>query len=121
MKGRLGRHYEIDTGGIRLPALALLAGGAVLGTVGHTLGAPCPSIVLVGIPCPFCGLTTALRNVMTGRLATAFTAAPLGVALVATAVYVVVTKRTRWSIPLVIPVVALGAEWVYELFRFGIL
>ena len=121
MKGRFGRHYEIDTRGIRLPALALLAGGALLGTVGHALGVPCPSIVLVGIPCPFCGLTTAVRNVMTGRLATAFSAAPLGVALVVTAVYVLITKRTRWSIPVIIPLVALGAEWIYELFRCGVL
>ena len=121
MKGRLGRHYEVDTHGIRLPALALLVSGVALGTVGHAIGAPCPSIVLVGIPCPLCGLTTALRNLMTGRLVTAVAAAPLGVILVLVAAYVMVAKRTQWSIPLVIPLAALGAEWVYELFRFGIL
>jgi hypothetical protein len=77
---------------------------------------------LTGVPCPFCGTTTALRALGGGHVAQSLTAAPLGITLVAASL-LAVSKRlpAQLLLPWPVVVVGIGAEWVFELFRFHIL
>ena len=43
--------------------------------------APCGMMMLWGVPCPTCGMTTAFAHVARGQLASAFQAQPAGLAL----------------------------------------
>jgi hypothetical protein len=75
----------------------------------------------VGIPCPACGLTTAVRNVMSGNEWAGIRAAPIVVVIVAVALYALIARRLTMAIPYVVIALIVGAEWIYELFRFSIL
>ncbi len=50
-----------------------------LGTHEQLLLLPCNFQVVTGLPCPFCGMTTAFAHMARGRLQSAFLAQPLGV------------------------------------------
>ena len=43
--------------------------------------APCAAIVMFGVPCPTCGMTTAFSHTVRGELWSAFTAHPAGLLL----------------------------------------
>jgi Protein of unknown function (DUF2752) len=121
----------------------LAAGAAAVGTIYPTLmiythghGLPCPLRTLTGVPCPFCGLTTATVALVHGQWPAAAAASPLAYLIAALAVGtapVLVTRafglagpprpwpvaarrRTAW---IVAGVVALS--WLYQLHRFGFL
>ncbi len=91
---------------------------------------PCSSVVLLGRPCPTCGMTTAFSNAVRGRFLAAFMAQPAGFLLaVATAVAaglslsVAVTGRIwylNWyrvsPVALVVWVIAIVvASWLFKL------
>lgn len=114
--------YEVDLPRLRTPGAVLLVGGLVLAHLPTGVGLPCPLRTLTGVPCPFCGMTTSVRQTLGGHLRSAIGAAPLGVVAVAAAVIAVlgVGPRTfRVACPLLIGVI--GLEWVFELVRFHIL
>ena len=50
-----------------------------LGTHEQVLLLPCNFYVLTGLPCPFCGMTTAFTHMARGEIREAFFAQPLGV------------------------------------------
>jgi Protein of unknown function (DUF2752) len=98
------------------------------------LGLPCPLRTLTGVPCPFCGMTTAATSLAAGRLHDALAANPFALVLaggtlvmallmVARAVGAAPTavawpparRRLAWSLALLL----LAASWVFELHRFG--
>ncbi len=103
-----------------------------LGIGTHTqLGGPtCGWLVIMDIPCPTCGMTTAFAHAADGNLWAAFRTQPMGAVLaVGTAaalligVYVAVTgsrvvgmfgrlwgRRTAWALG-----IAFGGGWVYKL------
>jgi len=117
------------------------AGAAAVGAVypmivAHTggQGLPCPLRTLTGVPCPFCGLTTATVALSHGQWATAAKASPLAylVAFIAvgTAPMLVarllgkaplprrVTDRTRQRLTTgMVAIVALS--WLFQLHRYG--
>ncbi|MEV6848488.1 DUF2752 domain-containing protein [Actinoplanes sp. NPDC051411] len=98
-------------------------------------GLPCPLRALIGVPCPFCGLTTAAIALVRGRAETAFQANPLifGLAVLAVAVGPLVALRAfgvmsgprpwsshrqrRWG---QVAVLVAAASWLFQLHRLGV-
>jgi hypothetical protein len=114
--------YRVDLRRSRLPAAILLVGSVALAHLPSAVGLPCPIRSVTGVPCPFCGVTTGLRELGGGHVARSVATAPLAALVAALSVWVVTGRapgRVTLGLWLILPV--LGAEWVYELFRFGLL
>lgn len=62
---------------------------------------PCSTVLVTGLPCPTCGMTTAFSNAVRGRLLTAFIAQPAGLifflATVAIMVYGLHVSIRGWT------------------------
>ena len=94
--------------------LILLLIGAFYAVL-FALGIHCPIRYVLGISCPGCGMTRACLCALTGRFAEAFAYHPLWVALVPSAVWLLVlwrTGRTR-ALRISLLVMALGLLAVY--------
>jgi hypothetical protein len=113
---------EVDVRRLRNPALVFLAGGLLLAHLPAGVGLPCPMRSITGVPCPFCGMTTSVRDTLGGHVRSGLAAAPLGLVLIATSIAVGLRlgpSSVRVLRPFVI--VGVAAEWCFELFRFHIL
>jgi hypothetical protein len=119
------------------------AGAAAVGSVypiimAHTgdHGLPCPLRTLTGVPCPFCGLTTATVALGHGNWAATAAANPLAyvaAALVVGTAPVLLARaagrataprrwsagarrRAQWSVAVLV-----ALSWIFQLHRFGFL
>ena len=119
------------------------AGAAAVGSVYPLIiahaggqGVPCPLRTLTGVPCPFCGMTTATVALAHGNWAAAAAANPLAYLAAALAIGtapVLVARatgragtprpwsaasrrRAQWSIAVLV-----ALSWVFQLHRFGFL
>ena len=112
------------------PAAARLAVVAVLALLLATVRIPgrpatlCTLRSVTGIPCPFCGGTTAMAELGTGDLAGAVAASPLALGLVAVGVLAPLGLASAWrqrSKPLQTATLggALVAAELWQLARFG--
>ncbi len=117
------------------------AGAAMLGAVYPAVtvhtgwpGLPCPLRTLTGVPCPFCGMTTATVAVSHGEWGSAAAANPLvylAAALVLGTIPVLLARaaglapgprpwpearrrRVRWAMAVLV-----GLSWLFQLHRFG--
>jgi hypothetical protein len=106
---------------------------AVMGYT-HGQGLPCPLLTLTGVPCPFCGMTTATVALVHGDWAAAAAASPLAylAALLAVVTMPVLVaratglaasprpwsaatrRRTAWVTGFVV-----ALSWIFQLHRFG--
>jgi hypothetical protein len=114
--------YEIDVRRVRKPAAIFLAGGLVAAHLPAGIGLPCPLRTLTGVPCPFCGVTTSVRDMLGGRVRAGLGVAPLGLLLVVVAVAVVL-RLGPGNVRILRPIVIAGvvAEWCFELFRYHVI
>ncbi|MBK9128389.1 MAG: DUF2752 domain-containing protein [Phycisphaerales bacterium] len=113
--GELRRVERRQANESRLVAgLALLACAAVLvtavllppdprsyGTHERVFGGPCGFLVVTGLPCPTCGMTTAFAHVVRGQLLSALRAQPAGFVLAVLTILavpwsLVAMVRGRW-------------------------
>src|SRR5215218_4599059 len=111
----------LDPRELRTTATAMIAAAAVLPLLPGHPGLACPMRLITGIPCPLCGMTTSVEETVRGHLSRAFAANPGGIVAVAVALFLLVRRPQSLSIPAALPIVALGAGWLFELHRFSIL
>ncbi|MEV6929045.1 DUF2752 domain-containing protein [Dactylosporangium sp. NPDC051485] len=104
-------------------------------TAGTGLGLPCPLRWATGIPCPFCGLTTAAVELTHGRPLASLSANPavLGLAILTAVTVPLVLLRWLGLVSLPVPwsattrrriglaaLTAAAASWALQLHRFGL-
>ncbi len=100
----------------------MLALGVMLPHVPGDPGLICPLRATTGVPCPFCGLTTSVKAVLSGHGHNAWAANPFGVLIVAFAAALLLRPRWRQlSLPSVTVVTAVSASWLFELHRYHFL
>lgn len=98
----------------------MLALGLALPLLPHHPGLPCPLRTVTGVPCPLCGMSTAVERGLTGHVSAAIAANPFGLVAIAVAVVLLVRpQRQTLQIPAAVVVCALAASWAWELRRFG--
>jgi len=132
------RAYSVPERITLLGAAAASVGSVYPLIMAHTggQGIPCPLRTLTGVPCPFCGLTTATVALAHGQWTTAATTSPLtclvGLLAVCTAPLLTAraagltgpprpaSEQARRRITRVMSVIV-GLNWLFELHRYGII
>ena len=127
--GWMERAWRGGSEAVLVRAAAVVAVGAVAAKL-HSIQDPgviCPLRLLTGVPCPFCGSTSAVMALGTGDVVTAIRTQPLamlGVAAVVTAPAGWFRARWEWTpyrrrVALLLGAVAVS--WIYQLFRLGVI
>jgi len=110
----------IDVAGLRYLGGAMVVLGVGLPLLPHNPGLPCPLRTVTGVPCPLCGMTTAVKALLHAHVHDSVAANPFGI--VAVLLAVVLVLRPHWrrvNVPLALVVAAGLCSWGWELHRFG--
>ena len=84
------------------------------------LGPPCPLRLLTGVPCPLCGTTTSVIELLGGDLTGALAANPFGVLGVLLAALLLVAPPARIRVPWAALAFAGLGSWLFQLHRAGL-
>jgi hypothetical protein len=110
----------VDAGRLRAAGAAMLGIAAIRPLFPVQPGLPCPLRTLTGVPCPFCGMTRAVTDVVHGEVAKSLVMNPAGILAVAIAIALLLGWRVRrisyatWLVPVV-----LALMWSYQLFKYA--
>jgi hypothetical protein len=116
------RVLPIDVSGLRWAGGAMVGLGLVLPHLPHNPGLPCPLRTVTGVPCPLCGMSTAVKAGLAGHLRTSIAANPFGVVALVVAVALLAVPRVRTvRVPVALLVACAATSWVWELRRFHLL
>ena len=125
---RMSRVWRDGTEAVLIRAVLLLALGAVAARLhaAHDPGVVCPLRLLTGIPCPFCGSTTAVMDLGSGDLATAVRSQPMTVLAAGVLVTTPAGWYRRWGYlryrhRVVLVVGAIALSWIYQMVRLGVI
>ena len=108
----------LEVAEVRVAALVLCAAGALLPLVPFYPGISCPLRAATGVPCPLCGLTGSIRATLRLDVAEAWSLNPGGLATIAAALTLLLTRRPLITLPAAVVPLCLGCLWIFELFRF---
>ena len=110
----------LDLSGLRWAGAAMITLGVGLPLLPHDPGLPCPLRTMTGVPCPACGMTTAVKACVAGHLGASVAANPFGIVAVIAAVLLIVRPGWRHAhIPVAVVVACALVSWTWELRRFG--
>ncbi len=84
-------------------------------------GVPCLLRTFTGVPCPFCGMSTSVKETVRLHLRDAWAANPAGIVAVVVAVTLIALRPSRARFPALLIPTVLAAMWIFQLFRFSIL
>jgi hypothetical protein len=115
------RSVALDIADIRGAAVAILAAGAALPVLPGHPSLSCPLRSLTGVPCPLCGMSTAVEETVRLHLGAALRANPAGVLAVVVALVLLVLRPRRLALPQLLVPLVLVAMWLFELHRFSLL
>jgi hypothetical protein len=116
----LSSKLVVDMSGVRWLGGFVLGLGITLPLLPHNPGLPCPLRTATGVPCPLCGMTTAVKASLRGHMRESISANPFGILLVVFSTVALLIPRWRsTTIPLVIVLSGVLASWTWELHRFG--
>ncbi len=112
----------------------VMAAGAVAAPLLSGVGPLCPLRRLTGIPCPGCGMRGGVTSIAHGDVVAGFASNPLAVILVlvvAAAWLSLLVRTVRPGTPGAglwlrrppgwLVAITLGASWIYQLVRYGVL
>jgi hypothetical protein len=111
----------LDVAELRVVGLALCVGALVLPVVPFYPGVICPLRASTGIPCPLCGLTTSVRATLRLDVGEAVALNPGGLAATVAAAGLLLTRRTRITVPAASLPILIAWLWIFELFRFDLI
>lgn len=118
---RLRRSISIDLRDLRVAGSAMLFLAATLPLVPGYPGVPCLLRTFTGVPCPFCGMSTSVKETVRLHLRDAWAANPAGIVAVVVAVTLIALRPSRARFPALLIPTVLAAMWIFQLFRFSIL
>jgi Protein of unknown function (DUF2752) len=83
-------------------------------------GVTCPLRALTGVPCPFCGTTTSLRELTQFDVLGSLAANPVGVLAAIALLAIFFARRTHIRVPILLLIGLPLVLWLYQMHRFAL-